>query len=100
MPRNYPFSPPNNPLLQILYFAVGGVLLIGAVLMSAVILAFVLGAALIVGLVIFVRVWWLNRKLSRQGTARNKGAGRSTGGEVIEVEYTVVSEQDDQEPQD
>lgn len=96
-PRIYTISPPTNPVLQVLYFLVGGLLLIGAILIGAVILAVALGLALIVGLIVYARVWWLKRKLARAGstgTRRRQGGGQET----LEVEYTVVRERD--EPDD
>lgn len=93
-PRIYTISPPTNPVLQVLYFLVGGLLLIGAVLIGAVILAIALGLALIVGLVVYARVWWLKRKFARSGST---GAGRrpGSGEQTLEVEYTVIRERDD-----
>ena len=93
--RNYSLIPPANPILQVLYFLVGGVLLIGAVLMSAVILAFVLGFALVAGLIVFVRVWWLKRKLARSGGKPGVRRDSSADGEVFEVEYRVIDERDE-----
>jgi len=87
-PRSYTFKTPTNPFLQVLYFVVGGVVLIGAVLMGAVILAIALGLAVVLGLIVYVRVWWLRRKFERAGRTGREG-------EVLEVEYTVVDEQDD-----
>ncbi len=94
-PRSYSFSPPTNPFLQVLYFIVGGIVLIGAVLMGAVILAIALGIAIILGLVIYARVWWLKRKLGRSARSR-----RQAGDDVLEVEYTVVDERDEQDRRD
>jgi len=93
-PRSYTIGTPTNPILQFLYLLLGGILLIGAILMGAVILAIAFGLALIFGLVIFVRVWWLKRKLERR--ARAAGVSRRTGadGDVLEVEYTIVEERD------
>jgi hypothetical protein len=91
-------APPGNPLTQILYMIGGAVLLIGAVVMGAVILAFVIGFALILGLVLWVRVWWLRRKLRPspgqrvdRGNDRSGSAGDG-GVEITEVEYHVVRE--------
>lgn len=92
---------PKNPLLQALYFAVGGVLVVGALLMGAVILSIALGVAFIAGLVIWIRLWWLSRKLERGrgGTdASGRGPGHST--EIIDVEYTVIEERDDRDRRD
>ena len=96
-PRGFNFNPPANPFLQALYFVAGGVLLIGAILMGAVILAIALGIAIVAGLVVFVRVWWLKRKIERARRKRGGRSGTQDSEKVIEVEYTVVDERDDSE---
>jgi hypothetical protein len=88
-PRIYTIGTPTNPFLQVVYFILGGLLLIGAVLMGAVILSFAFALALVVGLVIYARVWWLRRKL------RRSGGGAGAEGDVLEVEYRVVDERDE-----
>jgi hypothetical protein len=95
--RNYTLTPPSNPILQVLYFVAGGVVLIGAVLMGAVILAFALGLALIAGIIFYIRVLWLKRKLARQRPAPGGKRPGAADSEVLEVEYTVISEEDDRE---
>ncbi len=99
-PRSYTFNTPTNPFLQVLYFVIGGIVLIGAVLMGAVILAIALGIALILGLVVYARVWWLGRKLRKAAQDRRSGRGRQAGDEVLEVEYTVVEERDERDRRD
>jgi len=93
-PRNYILTPPTNPVLQALYFIIGGIVLIGAVLMGAVILSLALGVAVIAGIVVYARFWWLRRKLARSGRAPDQDPSRPADAEVLEVEYTVVSEDD------
>jgi hypothetical protein len=90
---------PQNPFLQVVYFLVGGLLVIGAVLMGAVILAFVLGLVLIFGIVFWIRLWWLRRKLRRAGFGEQPGPGAQTG-KTIEVEYTVVEERESRDSKD
>jgi hypothetical protein len=95
--RIFMLKGPTNPLLQLVYFVVGGIVLIGAVLMGAVILAFVFGFALVAGLVIWIRLWFLRRAMAkRAGGASGAPGGRPPGqtGDFIEVEYTVVDERD------
>jgi hypothetical protein len=96
-PRLYTVRPPTNPILQVLYFLVGAVLLIGSIIMGAVILAVVLGLAVILGIVIYIRVWWLKRKLARSGGGSSPGPSKPADSEVIEVEYTVVNERDERD---
>lgn len=96
--RNFTVGVPSNPLLQIVYFIVGGIILIGALLMGAVILSLVFGLALIAGIVVWIRVWWLRRKILKAGGEGAAAAGQEPGssGRVIEVEYTVVDERSDE----
>lgn len=98
-PRSFQFSPPTNPVLQVLYFILGGIVLIGAVIIGGFLLALALGLAMILGLVIFVRVWWLKRKFraAAGSAASGKPASdrRAEDSSVIEVEYTVVEERDE-----
>lgn len=92
-PRLVSPGKPTNPLLQGLYLVVGGLLLVGAMLMGAVILTLVLSAAFVLGIVFWVRWWWLKRKLPR-GNGPRDADGQPHRGEVIDVEYTVVEEPD------
>ena len=92
-------TPPSNPILQVLYFIGAAIVLVGAVVMGAVVLAFVVGFALVVGLVVWARVWWLRRKLGRMFAETKAHAGprasqpKNDGGvEITEVEYHVVRE--------
>jgi predicted lysophospholipase L1 biosynthesis ABC-type transport system permease subunit len=98
-PRGYTIRPPSNPVLQALYIVLGGILLIGAVIVGAFVLAFVLGFAIIASLIVYARVWWLSRKLGRDRGSLRPGSGSGAGGasktEALEVEYTVVSERDE-----
>lgn len=100
--RSFNLNAPTNPFLQAVYFIVGGVALIGAILMGAVILSVALGLAIIFGLVVFVRVWWLKRQIRRrmqQGGQKQEQNGPQDPN-IIEVEYTVVDERDERERRD
>jgi len=78
---------PENPLLQFVALIVAAIVAIGAVFLGAILLSLFLGFALIAGLVLYIRVWWLRRSLGK------RAEGRSTqSGEFVEVEYTVVDE--------
>ena len=87
----------TNPFMQIGYLLVGGVLLIGALFMGALLLAFVLGFALVFGVVFWVRLWWLRRKMLKQA-AHAGGRPEAGSGDIIEVEYRVVDERDPDRP--
>jgi len=49
-------------------------------------LALFLGLAVIVGLVLYIRLWWLRRRATSQAGRRGRP------GAFVEVEYTVVDE--------
>jgi hypothetical protein len=92
-PRGYTFRPPSHPLLQAVYFVVGGVVLIGLVLMGAFILAIALGLAIVVGIVIFARIWW-----QKLGGKRRPPVHPPAGGhELLEAEYEVIEEREDRD---
>ena len=80
-------SASENPILQLAGLILGALVAVGAVLVGAVVLSFIIGFAVLAGLVLFVRLWWLRRRMQRS-------AGGATGrpGEIVEVEYTVVKE--------
>ncbi|HEX9875291.1 MAG TPA: hypothetical protein VGC50_01405 [Gammaproteobacteria bacterium] len=85
--RAYKPRVPDNPLVQVLALAIAAIVSVGAILLGAVLLSFFLGLAVIAGLVLYIRLWWLRRKARKGGT----GGGRGPG-EFVEVEYTVVGE--------
>jgi membrane protein implicated in regulation of membrane protease activity len=78
---------PENPLLQFFALLVAAVVAIGAVFLGAILLSLFLGLAVIAGLVLYIRLWWLRRR-----AAKPDAAGRNRPGEFVEVEYTVVEE--------
>ncbi len=78
---------PENPLLQFVALVVAAIVAVGAVFLGAILLSLFLGLAVIVGIVLYVRLWWLGRSLSKR--AEHQGA---RSGEFVEVEYTVVEE--------
>ncbi len=93
----YRVSASRNPILQVAGLLVGAVVTVGAIFVGAVLLSLFLGLAVIAGLVLFVRVWWLRRRGMRKATgyAQRTAAGnsrRTAAGEIVEVEYTVVKE--------
>lgn len=81
--------PAGNPIANALVIFVGA-LVIGVSLVLG-FLAFVVLASivLVLGAIVGLRVWWLNRKLVRRtGASRQSRPG--AGGGVIEGEYHVV----------
>ena len=78
----------GNPILQLAGLILGVLVAIGAVLVGAVILSFIIGFAVLAGLVAFVRLWWLRRRMQKAPI----GPTRKVPGEIVEVEYTIVKE--------
>lgn len=86
-----------NPLVQFLSFVLVGLGLVAAVLMGAVFLSIILTVAVLIGAVVWVRLWWLSRKIRRRmGAAPDREFSETdtSGRRVIDVEYTVVEERD------
>lgn len=79
--------PPSNPILQVFALIGAVVFAVGAIFIGAIFLSFFLGLAVIAGLVLYIRLWWLRRKAR---TAPPRGQRRT--GDYVEVEYTVVRE--------
>ena len=81
--------PTANPIANALVVLVG-VLVIAASIVLGFVAFVVLGSVLLVlGAIVSLRMWWLNRKLGGAATRAPGGAGSAPGG-VIEGEYHVV----------
>ena len=94
--RVHNFRIPSHPLLRALYVLIGGIVLIGAAFMGAVLLAVALGVGLILGLIALLRVWWLGR--GRSQPARRRAAQEQPGaGHLLDAEYSVVAERDERD---
>jgi len=72
-------GPPRNPILKFIGFVAGLGLLAVSFVFGAFLLAALIGLGLIAGLVIYLRVWWLRRRMDR-----------ATQSEYLETEYRVV----------
>ena len=91
-----------NPLSRLLAAIVGGLVIVGAFMFGFFILVAAIAFGLIAWLVIWVRVWWVKRKLVASGESspldfENPPGPRppeSRSGEVIDAEYEVVSRSD------
>ena len=93
--------PPLGPLVRIVTGIVAALALVGLFMVGMVALAVVAGVVLVAGLAIWLRVVWIKRKLRKSGIdldshIRDSGARQSNvSGQVIEAEYTVISESED-----
>ena len=86
--------PAGNPIANIFVILVGA-LVIGASIVLGFVAFVVLGSIIaVLASVIGLRLWWFNRKLRRQG--QNGRPDRPSGpGGLIEGEYRVVDDKDD-----
>ncbi len=83
--------PAGNPIANALVIIVGA-LAIGASIVLGFVAFVVLGSiVLILGAIIGLRVWWLNRRLRKQAGTEVPPRNRPSGG-VIEGEYHVVKD--------
>lgn len=85
----YLTPPPSNPLVRLLAGLVAVLTLVGAFMIGIVALAVGAGLMLVLGVATAARIWWLRRRLARQG-----GAGAPPG-DALEGEFTVVSRRRD-----
>ena len=92
----YISPPPQNPIMRILTAIIAVFILAGAFMLGMAALLVVAGVGLVAGIVIWLRVAWIRRKLQKNGIdlGVTKQAPPSTG-HTIDAEYTVVSEQQD-----
>jgi hypothetical protein len=91
--------PPQGPLTRIIASIIAVFALVGAVMIGMVALLVVAGVGLVAGLVIWLRISWIKRRLSKSGM--DMGATVEPpreSGHVIDAEYTVIS--DSQKQQD
>ena len=80
--------PAGNPIANVLVI-IAGALIVGASIVLGFFAFLALSAiVLISAAVIGVRVWWLNRKMSRGQHAPRPGRSNASG--IIEGEYRVV----------
>ena len=88
------FGLSGGPLAQAVSVLVFAVLLVGAVVMGAVLLAVIVGVAVLAWIALSVRLWWLRRKLGRGAAPQGGTEPAPPAGRLIEAEYTVLDERD------
>jgi hypothetical protein len=92
-----------NPLSRLLASVLAVVVLAGALFFGVVVFLTALGLGLVAWAVLWLRIWWIRRRVGRSGESgpagsqppRSQQPPRTDGpGAVIEGEYTVVSDRD------
>ncbi len=88
--------PAGNPLANALVVIIGAVVIGVLFVLGVVAFVALATAVLVMGAIIGVRVWWLNRKLGAQQKDPMTQNGRSaTGNEIIEGEFRVIGSDKD-----
>lgn len=99
---NYISPPPQNPISRFIAGIVAVLAVAGAFMIGMVAFLVVAGIGLLAGITLWLRVAWIRRKLRKNGFNTNPvkegeaAQSQSHQGQVIDAEYTVVSEQKDQ----
>ena len=93
----YISPPPQNPLSRFITAIIAIFVLAGAFMIGMAALLVVAGIGLIAGIAIWLRVAWIKRRLRKSGVdlGVNVDISRQSG-QVIDAEYTVISETQDQ----
>jgi hypothetical protein len=94
---NYISPPPQNPVMRILTAIITVIVLAGAFTLGFAALVIVAGIGLVAGIVIWLRVLWIKRQLRQNGVDLSMNdIPQAQSGNVIDAEYTVVSDSEDQ----
>lgn len=89
----YISPPPQGPLTRIVTAIVAAFVLLGAFTIGIAALLIVLGVGLIAGLLIWIRVAWIKRRLRNNGVDLGmKTDAPAESGHIIDAEYTVISD--------
>lgn len=94
----YISPPPQSPLSRFIAAIVAVLALIASFMIGMAALLVVGGIVLVAGIVIWLRVAWIKRQLRKSGVdlGANMDAAQEPGN-VIDAEYTVVSDSQDQQ---
>ena len=96
--------PPMNPLSRLLAALLGVLALVGALFFGFFVIILVVGFGLIAWVALWLRMWWIRRKMPSGAFTQERTAGTETGrsenaadrtGEIIDAEYEVVSRDED-----
>ena len=87
--------PPQGPIARIIASIVAALVLVGTLAFGLIAFLVIATLAAVAGIVIWLRVWWLKRRLEKEGFKPHEGRSSEPTGHVIDAEYTVVEESDD-----
>lgn len=94
----YISPPPQSPLSRLIAAVVAVFALIVSFMIGMAALLVVGGIVIVAGIAIWLRVAWIKRRLQKSGVdlGANRAAGEKSGN-VIDAEYTVVSDSEDEQ---
>ena len=95
---HYISPPPQGPLNRIVASVIAAFVMIGAVMFGLVAFLVIGAMAALAGAIIWLRVWWLKRRLEKEGFDPQERSRREPPGHVIDAEYTVI--EDPRDPPD
>ena len=89
--------PPQNPLTRIITAIIAVFVLVGTLMLGMAAFLVIAAIGLVAGIVIWLRVAWIKRRLRKSGVDLKSRVDISReSGHVIDAEYTVVSDPEDQ----
>ena len=93
----YISPPPQNPLTRIIAAIIAVFVLVGSFMIGMVALVVVAAVGAILAIGIWLRIAWIKRRMKKEGVNFDQTVDMSQKtGQVIDAEYTVISETDDQ----
>jgi hypothetical protein len=88
--------PPQNPLTKVIAAIIAAFVLIGSFMIGIAALVVVACVGLVAGIAIWLRVAWIKRRFRKSGVVFGAPVDMSREpGQVIDAEYTVVSDSED-----
>lgn len=91
--------PASNPLANLLVIVVGAMTIAISVVVGVVAFFALMGVVLLLAAVLGVRVWWINRRISRRSRKNSTQSERKAHESLtIEGEYRVVAADDKKTP--
>ena len=99
MPQ-YLNPPPQNPFTRLIAAIIAIFALVGSFMIGFAALVVVAAVGLVLAIAIWLRVAWLKHRMKKEGVTFGDGTFTDRPreqGNIIDAEYTVVSEKDDPE---
>lgn len=97
---HYISPPPQNPLTRLIAAIIAVFVLVGSFMIGFAALVVVAAVGLVLAIAIWIRVAWLRYRMKKEGVNFEESPFTKKppeSGNIIDAEYTVVSENDDEE---